>query len=245
VINRYVISAGLLVIIVFASYIINFYFHLNYVVSTDSAVWGALGDYVGGILNPTLSFITIVLLIKSLTLQNAANISLTNELKNSEKTEKTRSFESLFFNMLNSQKELFIIFKYKEDRVGTHLCFVGVEAVIEIEDQIEQIRYKSLVDQDITKFLEGVDLKDQLFGLTRSFYVMVKMITDKLSEENGFNEEDRKAHFSTLINFTDFSLIRLIMISVQFMDYHSTNYLKEHKEFKDVIEELGLSYNLY
>jgi hypothetical protein len=46
--NRYIISAGLLVIIVFASYVMNFYLHLDYVVSKDSAVWGAMGEYFGG-----------------------------------------------------------------------------------------------------------------------------------------------------------------------------------------------------
>jgi hypothetical protein len=178
-------------------------------------------------------------------LQNEANSSLSNELKNSEKTEKTRAFESLFFNMLNSQKELFSLFKFETSRGENKVCFVGVEAVIEIEDQIDKVRDNSENDEDIRAFLVTLDSKDQLFGLTRAFYVMVKMITDKLSEENGFTSEDRKAHFLTLINFTDFSLLRLIMISVQFMDYHSTNYLKEHKDFEDIITELNLSYNLY
>jgi hypothetical protein len=243
--NKYIISAGFLVVVVFALYVINFYIRLDYVLSSNSAVWGALGDYVGGILNPTLSFISIVLLIKSLTLQNDANQSLTDELKNSEKTEKIRSFESLFFNMLNSQKELFSFFSFEVNKVGNMTKFSGIEAVIEIEGQIERIRDNSGNDEKITALLEKIDSKDQLFGLTRTFYVMVKLISEKLSEENGFDKEDRQAHFTTLINFTDFSLVRLIMISVQFMDYHSTNYLKENKEFEVVIGELGLGYDLY
>lgn len=243
--NRYIIFAGVLVCLVFASYIYNFSIKLDYDISTDSSVWGSFGDFVGGILNPTLSFITIILLIKSLTFQNDANLSLTNELKNTEKTGKSRAFESLFFNMLNSQKELFNIFKYEVTKAENNFSFLGVEAVIEIEEQIDKIRANSSKDEDITAFLEIVDSKEQLFGLTRSFYIMVKMITDKLSEENGFSDEDRNTHFLTLINFTDFSLIRLIMISVQFMDYHSTDYLKENEEFKSVLGELGLNYKLY
>jgi hypothetical protein len=33
------------------------------------AVWGQLGDYIGGVLNPMLSFLTLFLLIKTLQLQ--------------------------------------------------------------------------------------------------------------------------------------------------------------------------------
>jgi hypothetical protein len=74
---------------------------------------------------------------------------------------------------------------------------------------------------------------------------MVMMISEKLSDAEGFKFEDRKAHFLTLVNFTDFSQLRLIMVCVQFMDYQSTEYLKSSHELKSVIEELGLGYELY
>jgi len=244
-INRYIISAALIILVVFASYFINFYVILGYEVSSDSALWAQLGDYAGGMLNPLLSFISIVLLIKSLTLQNEANISLRQELKGSEKTEKLRSFEALYFNMIDSQKKLFESFKIDFDDREASVQLANIKAVIEIEDEIGRIRDKTSDDSKVQEYLNKIDSYDQIFGLSRAFYIMVIMVHEKLSDSEGFTSKDRKSHFQTLINFTDFAQIRLIMICVQFMKYESTAYLKNSSEFKETIESLGLSYELY
>jgi hypothetical protein len=192
-------------------------------------------------LNPLLGFISLVLLIKSLRLQNEANADLRKELINSEKTEKIRSFETLFFNMINSQKVLFDSFKIKtQDAI-----MYGSEAVIKIEDVIEDLREQHQDDELIIQFLKNIDSNDQIFGVTRGFYIIVKMITEKLSNDNGFSEEDRKSHLLALVNFTDFSLLRLIMISMQFMSYPSIEYLRKNSDFNAVLKEVELNYNLY
>ena len=217
----------------------------GYGVSSDSAVWGQLGDYSGGILSPILNFISIVLLVKSLSLQNEANSNLRSELKNNEKTEKLRSFEALFFNMINSQKELFNSFEINFIKNEAITVKHGVNAVIAIEEEIERIKSEGDTNGNIRIYLDGIDSSDKIFSLSRAFYVMVKIISDKLSDANGFNIEDRKSHFQTLINFTDFAQLRLIMISVQFMQYSSSEYLKNHHEFISVLGELGISCELY
>jgi len=186
-----------------------------------------------------------VLLIKSLSLQNEANISLRKELQYNEKTEKIRIFETQFFNMLNSQSLAFDSFKIELLQNGETFIKHGVEAVIEIEEEIEIIRKNGEGDEKIIKFLTDVDSNDQIFGTTRRFHIMVKMISEKLSDINGFSEDERKSHLMTLINFTDFSLLRLIMISMQFMSYQSTEYLKNEHEFNSVLQEVGLNWNLY
>jgi hypothetical protein len=81
--------------------------------------------------------------------------------------------------------------------------------------------------------------------LERTFYNMVKLISEKLSDTNGFAVEDRRSHFLTLINFTDFSLLRLIMMSVQFIECHPSSYLKDNLEFTLVLKEVNLNYELY
>ena len=244
-INGYILAAAVLIIAVFLSYFLHFYVSLGYGISNDSAIWGQLGDYSGGILNPLLSFVSIVLLIKSLTLQNEANITLRNEIKNSEKTEKIRSFESLFFNLINSQKNLFESFSIKFESGEESVKVGGVKAVIRIEDEIEDMRSKEKNDEEVAAYLEELDENDQIFGLSRSFYIMVLMVTEKLSDSNGFSFDDRRDHFMTLINFTDFAQLRLIMICIQFSDYESCKYIRSSSEFKSVIEEVGLSYELY
>lgn len=243
--NGYIIAAALLILLVFFTYFVNFYVILGGGVSDDSAIWGQFADYVGGILNPLLSFVSIVLLIKSLMLQSEANISLRAELKNNEKTEKLRSFETLFFNLVDSQKKLFDSLRI-ESMEGSEIAqLMGAKAVMKIEDKIEEIRHEGGDDHAIKEYLEMIDEDDQVFGLSRAFYVIVLIVAEKLRDSEGFSAEDRKAHFMTLVNFTDFAQLRLVMISIQFMDYESAKYLRSSIEFKKVIEELGLSYELY
>ena len=226
-------------------YIVKFYLILGYEFSSKQDEWGQLGDYAGGMLNPIFGFISVVLLIKSLTLQNEANKNLNDELKENKKNDKVRSFETLFFNMINSQKELFNSFRVEFIVNGQPIKKIGVDAVLEIEDRIEIIRNHSKNDEAVRMFLEYIDTTDQIFGVVRAFYIMAKMTSEKLSDIEGFSAQDRKAHFLALINFTDFAQLRLIIISVQFMNYHSVAYLRNDQEFISVLEEVGLGYNSY
>lgn len=245
--SKYIVAACLAILLVALSYIIKFYLTLGYGISDNSAAWAELGEYFGGILGPILSFISLVLLIKSLGLQNQANASLREDLKNSEKTEAIRSFEALFFGVIESQKELFRSLKVE---VGDAPPRLGVEAVLLIEKTIEDLRESESgaateSSPSARDFLEEVDSQDQIFGITRTFYIAVKLITDKLSDRRGFTNEDRKSHLLTLINFTDYAQLRLILICVQFMDFPSVAYLRGNEEFKQALDEVGLSLDLY
>lgn len=247
--NRYISIAAGLIAVVSLLYVGNFYFRLGYVVSDSPEAWGQLGDYAGGVLNPLLSFISIVLLIKSLALQNDANSDLRDEIRNTRKTEKLRSFEAQLFHMIESQRSLFDSLRLEISLSGESVEKFGADAVIAIEDEITRIRGEfdldQLGDDHIREFLSHVDNTDKIFGVTRIFYNIVKLITDKLSDDNGFEESDRAAHYVTLMNFSDFALLRLIMISVQFMDYHSVEYLKKNLEFSSVVKNMSLGYSLY
>lgn len=245
-IKGYIIAAALLIAFVYFVYFMKFSVLLGYPVSDDPAAWGQIGDYAGGILNPFLSFISIVLLIKSLSLQHQANNDLRREVKNNEKTEKLRSFEILFFNLLEAQKKLFDTFKVNISRADGEIeQLTGAKAVIAIEEEIEAKRSAGMNDQQIAEYLDELDEHDQVFGLSRSFYILAVVVADKLSDSEGFSISDRTAHYRTLVNFTDFSQLRLIMMCVQFMDYESAKYLRSSYEFTNVIGDLGLSYEMY
>ncbi|MNL49728.1 hypothetical protein D3C87_1726860 [compost metagenome] len=97
----------------------------------------------------------------------------------------------------------------------------------------------------VNAYLEAADPTDQIYGLTRTFYNIVKLTSEKLSDANEFSAEDRKSHYLTLINFTDFSLLRLIMLSAQFTGLPPTEYLKSNQEFSSTLKEVKLNYNLY
>lgn len=230
---------------VILSYVGFFYFKLRYGFSHDPAVWGQLGDYVGGLLNPILSFISVVLLIRSLALQNAANRVVVDQIQDAKKSERLRSFESQLFNMLESQKSAFESLMLNERLKKGHKKKFGSDAVLVLESKIRSLRGKNKSDKEIKEILWEIDSRDQIFGAARRFYIMVQMVNEKLDEVNGFTKADRVLHIKTLINFTDFSLLRLIMITLQFMEFQSSFYLRESAEFNEALKDVCLSYDLY
>lgn len=244
-INRYVTAAAALIAVVLFLYFLQFYVFLGFGLSDKPEVWGQLGDYVGGVLNPLLSFISIVLLIKSLKLQQDANLGLRAEIKNTRKTEKLRSFETQFFNMISAQQSYFDNFKVDFSFDGTGPRCSGAEAVIKIEEKIELMRSGGCDSSAVARYIEDIDSTDHVYSMTRIFYNMVKAIDERLSDAKGFTEEDRRSYYLTLINFTDFALLRLIVIAAQFMHYPSTQYLKSNIVFNSVLADVELGYDLY
>ncbi|GAA6152824.1 hypothetical protein [Pseudoteredinibacter isoporae] len=239
----YVAIAALLICIVVTAYFLQFYVFLGYELSDKTEDWAQLGDYFGGILNPVLSFISIVLLIRSLSLQNDANLSLRAELKSSERVEKVRIFESMFFNMIDFQKKTFDCFKVRAK--GRVLS--GSEAFICLESTIEKIIdvYGVKGASKAKRLIDRIDTEDTFFGVVRAFSAATKMIDSKLSDENGFTYEDRKERYLTLVNFTEFTQVRMILMGVQFLDSVPSKRIGELSEFWRAVEEIGLEKNPY
>lgn len=243
VFNPYILVAVISMVAALALYVIKFYFILNLGFADDSAIWGQFGDYMGGSLNPVLSFISVILLIKSLSLQNQANADIREELKDNKKTEKLRSFSALFFNMVSSQKSLLETFSVNPS--SDQMPIAGVCTIIWLEDAISDLREKGANDNTITSFLNEIDVNDKIFGILRAFYITTKIIAEKLSDANGFNVEDRKDQILTLINFTDFAQLRLIIIGAQFFDIEPSRYIKANQDLKAVMAEINLDFDLY
>ena len=94
--------------------------HFNGNLSTDQAKWGTFGDYIGGTLNPILSFISLIALLTTIVLQSKELELTRDELKRSasaqEETKKIldkqsetlarQQFESTFFSMLDQHNKL-------------------------------------------------------------------------------------------------------------------------------------------
>ncbi|TKG29217.1 hypothetical protein FCV85_14640 [Vibrio sp. F13] len=236
--DNYIYAAAVCIFTVIGFYAYQFH---NYELSKDVNHWNQFGGYVGGVLGPVLSFISLVMLIKSLNLQNESNATLREESRLNIKNEKLRSFETHFFNLLSAQRESFEYFKLTVD--GKTLT--GVEAVRELEEKIEELRASEASSSDIKKMIVDADSDEKLYNTQRVFFVITKTITQKLSDENGFNSEERKSQIETMVNFTEFSQLRLVLISMQFLSYKSSKLMRENNEFLSVIEELKLPLDSY
>lgn len=242
--NSYIFIAAAVIVVVVLLYAIKFVGILGYGVSSDSAIWGQFGDFMGGSLNPILSFISIILLIKSLNLQNQVNVELREELADNKKTEKLQAFSTLFFNMINSQKSLLDSFLVNF-LVDKGLMSPGGSTIIRIEEEIEALRDGGGSDQNIIDYIDEIDVNDRIFAILRAFYITVKMVSEKLSDANGFSSEDRNDHLLTLINFTDFAQLRLIIMAMQFSNYPATTYLRNNPDFMALLIEVRLKLDPY
>ena len=102
-------------LIVLISFLLFMYFSTFKYISLETAVWGAFGDYIGGILNPIFAFLSFAALIITLLYQHKQleqNREILQEtIKAIEQNEKalSQNQEALEFNRIeleNSNKQL-------------------------------------------------------------------------------------------------------------------------------------------
>ncbi|HDL7825557.1 TPA: hypothetical protein PXP39_003550 [Yersinia enterocolitica] len=210
--------------------------------SNKTEAWGQFGDYFGGVLNPILTFTSVILLIRSIDLQREANNSLIIENKRQEKLEKRKDFEFRFYNLIDSQKKLFDDFYILAPGVNGDITYNNSAAVDYIEEIILTSNQRGIIGNLINGIISNLDSKsnDQIYSSVRKFYLAIKLIDIKITKENGFEEKDRKEYFETLINFSDLALVRLIMISIKYMNWPNILYIKNCNEFMCVLTEVGL-----
>lgn len=239
--NKYLITiASISIVIIPLSYFYQFSWILEYPLSKDQGIWANLGDFLGGTLGPILSFITIFLLIKSLNHQNDANVELTNQLQTNIKNENLRTFENLFFNLINLQKDIYSRFKVNVIENNEKITIYHEDAVKKIEDFLDDLFQKGYPISEIETLYEQLDEEYNLYDVLRSFSSIVRLIEEKLE-----NEVDRKSYYEKLINLTDYAHLRLICAAVQFEKSKNSSYLKSNQEFNDVIQKVKLNFELY
>ncbi|HFD31885.1 MAG TPA: hypothetical protein ENJ28_04115 [Gammaproteobacteria bacterium] len=93
-INRYRTFVQISAFIIIAIYMLNFFpwsvFTGNFpqkLFSSDQAIWGQFGDYVGGVLNPIMAFAAFYLLTISIHIQQTELSKTTKALEASEKSQ--------------------------------------------------------------------------------------------------------------------------------------------------------------
>lgn len=240
-VKRYTTIAIVLIVLVFSFYFVHFYINLGLPLSDKGSEWSNFGSYIGGLLGPILSFLSFVMLLKSLNLQLDANLSLKNEADRSVKNEKFKIFETYFFSMLDAQR---VNFENMKIKVGRRV-FVGAEFVAEIELKIQSMRENNATEASISDYLDGIDKNEKIYNSLRIFYNLTKIISDRLSDSEGFCMDFRKSQYSTLISFTEFSLLRLVLIGIQFCDVPASHNLRKNREFMEVLRDVKLEIDPY
>ncbi len=83
-----------------------YFMQFNGAVSSDQGVWGAFGDYVGGLLNPVFALLALIALLLTIRLQSDELRNSSQALKDQNNTLVQQNFERVFFEMLSFQDEI-------------------------------------------------------------------------------------------------------------------------------------------
>jgi hypothetical protein len=231
--KRIVLFAFSILALTWIAYWYNFGFLQDQGISKTANEWALLGDFLGGVLNPILTFLTILILIQSLTLQK-------NENDKTKQFEKIRSFELHFFNMIDSQKVLFNNLRLRFNANDIVVIKTAGSAVISLEDIVIHLKDNGKTSEDIKLAIESFDHDDSIYSATRTFAIIAKLVQKKLSNEHGFSTVERKEYYEILLSYTDFSLIRLILITMKYLKNAQVSALQENIEFIETLKSAGI-----
>lgn len=223
--------SAILIAVVWGIYFWKFGSHSH--LSSSKEVWGQFGDYVGGVINPLLSFVTIILLIQSLSEQQYANKCLIEETTRQEKLDNLKKFENRFFNLIELQQkgfESFFIYTTHHQFVAKRNKLESAQAANYIEKNVMQLVDDEQSHDGIRSHIEEWDSHENLFSLVRRFYLIIKLVDDKLTNS------ERDEYYETLINLTDIKLLNLICIVVSYYSWDSVQYIVNSK----ILEREGL-----
>lgn len=143
----YIITISVLALF-FAALLLAYRLNFDGGLSESRAVWGQFGDFLGGVLNPTLGFVTVLILISNLKLQRIAleetrdSLSESNKLTTFQlKASKNQSLENTFFRLLEDFEKDDSVLKAKKSALSIYLgCYKAKDLVIEKDDTKEATR---------------------------------------------------------------------------------------------------------
>lgn len=101
-------------------------------ISLEHDRWGTFGDFLGGIINPVVGIITIILLVLTL-------MSQRRELKEQRNQMALAAFEQTFFTWLNTYRDLVNRFRYLYSRMPEEVRY-GIDG---LEQATKDTNYRS------------------------------------------------------------------------------------------------------
>jgi len=199
-----ILAGGCVILFTWLSYWIRFGHGFNF--SIDPAVWGQFGDFLGGVINPLLTFISVILLINSVGLQRQANESLI-QLEDFRKTEQK------FYNMLESQRGSFEDFKINANESPHSEVLYNGEAVLHLEEKVLHELLIGASKEEIREAIEKLDKSEAIYNVVRRFYSLVSLILKEVPPGK------QKEYFETCVGMTDYRLICLLVMSLEIFDW--------------------------
>lgn len=160
----FVISIVAVVLIISALLFYRIYVGTEFTHSNE--IWGQFGDYFGGLLNPILSFLALIALLVTITLQSKELKLATNEMRDSSTALKEQSdslklqnFENTFFNLLNKHTQTISFLVVENQLKGYEVIKTCVEIISStVEIKSRNIPYSEALYISTSEAIDNYDL---------------------------------------------------------------------------------------
>jgi hypothetical protein len=93
-------------IIILAAMLGLYIYRFGITTSTSQSTWGAFGDFIGGILNPLVSFFTLIVAVSVWKLQRLQLAATKKELEETREAIKIQTFDQFFMSVLASHRAM-------------------------------------------------------------------------------------------------------------------------------------------
>ncbi len=158
--------------------------------SKDAARWGTFGDFFGGTLNPILSFLALIIVLKTYLSQQEELQETRKILKEQSETQKRQQFDNTFFELLKVHNE--VLSKIPEDTT-----FAAYENYLWILYQL--LKFIAINSSNgITEDFEEIDIeRGDVKPLEKMYSNIVRACLTNNVERvfNYYHERDDKANY--------------------------------------------------
>jgi|GEM_PF-542921 hypothetical protein len=223
---------GGLAALAFAGVITLYWYHFkNLHITNDSATWGTFGDYLGGTLNPIISFLALIGLLYTIHQQAQEMQATRDELERSAEQQSRQSeifnlqqFESTFFSLLEQHNKTI-------EKVETDIAKVngdiesrykGLDTITEAQPSEGMSNYHAI---------EIINHNQNLKGYFDLLFQMLKFICINLSKKDENKEPANNDEKNTKIKIEDF-----LENSVEIKQKISTKYINIQEQlYSDIL----------
>ncbi|WP_165382072.1 putative phage abortive infection protein [Acinetobacter sp. WCHAc060025] len=239
-------------IFIFVTFLLFMYFSTFRFISSDTAVWGAFGDYIGGILNPIFALLSFSALLITLIYQNKQLEQNQEILKETKKAIEQNE------NALKLNQEALELNR-NELTISNQQLALSAKAHIEIEktQKIQQfdmlfatmLNELNIINKDFNErnlivdfygiFLQDDSLENKQVNLrkkyllTRYFIILYQIL--KLISENKFLEMSEKKKYSNITRASvENALLQLLMLNC-----NCDGYSDDFDEFYEFLKEFS------
>lgn len=162
-----------------------YYIYFSIAEDVDASSLGTLGDFIGGNINPVLTFISTILLIETLSLQRKATVAAEKSADEAKATFaeqslliQTQIFESSFFQIMSLCLE-----EYKSIKIDTSVSTYKSSAAFKFIE--EAFMARKLAGEEPSEIIDDLELTygDLIFSIVKSFGAMFSFVIDSAPAE--------------------------------------------------------------